>query len=36
MDAIFLNSENSKTSDPHKLLLNLLDKINLKRSDKKP
>ena len=36
MDTIFLNSENSKTSDPHKLLLNLLDKINLKRSDKKP
>ena len=24
----------SKTSDPHKLLLNLTDKINLKRSDK--
>ena len=36
MDTIFLNSENSKTSNPHKLLLNLLDKINLKRSDKKP
>ena len=36
MDTIFLNSENSKTSDPQKLLLNLLDKINLKRSDKKP
>ena len=29
-----MNSENSKTSDPHRLLLNLLDKINLKRSDK--
>ena len=28
-----MNSENSKTSDPHRLLLNLLDKINLKRSD---
>ena len=25
-----MNSENSKTSDPHILLLNLLDKINLK------
>ena len=36
MDTIFMNSENSKTSDPHKLLLNLLDKINLTRSDKKP
>ena len=28
-----MNSENSKTSDPHRLLLKLLDKINLKRSD---
>ena len=25
---------NSKTSDPHRLLVNLSDKINLKRSDK--
>ena len=24
----------NKTSDPHRLLLNLLDKISLKRSDK--
>ena len=29
MDAIFMNSKNSKTSDPHKQLLNLTDKINL-------
>ena len=29
-----MNSENSKTSDPHRLLLNYSDKINLKRSDK--
>ena len=29
-----MNSGNSKTSDPHRLLLKLLDKINLKRSDK--
>ena len=29
-----MNSKNSKTSDPHRLLLNRLDKINLKRSDK--
>ena len=29
-----MNSENSKTSDPHRLLLNLKYKINLKRSDK--
>ena len=34
MGTIFMNSENSKTSDPHRLLLNLSDKINLKRSDK--
>ena len=34
MDTIFINSENSKTSDTHRLLINLLDKINLKRSDK--
>ena len=34
MDILFLNSENSKTSDSHKLLLNLSYKINLKRSDK--
>ena len=27
-----MNSENSKTSDPHRI--NLSDKINLKRSDK--
>ena len=29
-----MKSENSKTSDPHRLLLNLTDEINLKRSDK--
>ena len=29
-----MNSENSKTSETYKLLLNLADKINLKRSDK--
>ena len=29
-----MNSEKSKTSDPHRLLLNLLDKIHLKRNDK--
>ena len=34
MDTVFMNSGNSKTSNPHRLLLNLLDKINLKRSDK--
>ena len=34
MDTMFMNSKNSGTSDPHTLLLNLTDKINLKRSDK--
>ena len=34
MDTIFTNSENSKTSDPHRVLVNLSDKINLKRRDK--
>ena len=29
-----MNSDNSKTSDPHRLLLNLSDKINLKSKDK--
>ena len=32
--AIFMNSENSKTSDSRRILLNLLDAINLERSDK--
>ena len=31
MDSTFINSKNTKTSDSHRLLLNLLDKINLKR-----
>ena len=29
-----MNSKNSVTSDPHRLLLNRTDKINLKRNDK--
>ena len=29
-----MNSENSKTSDSQRLLLNLLNKVNVKRSDK--
>ena len=33
MSTIFMNSENSKTSDPHRLLLNLTDKIELRRKD---
>ena len=34
MDAISMNSKNSGTSDPHRLLLNVTDKIILKRYDK--
>ena len=34
MDTIFKNSGKSKTSNLHRLLLNLSHKINLKRSDK--
>ena len=29
MDTIFMNTKNSETSDPHRLLLSLTDKINL-------
>ena len=29
-----MNSKNSKTSDPHRLLLNLTNKIDLRRKDK--
>ena len=31
MDTISMNSENSKTFDPHRLLLNLSDKKKLKK-----
>ena len=34
MDTIFMNSENSKTSEPHVLKLKLTDKLDL-RLDKK-
>ena len=34
MNTIFMNSTSSKTFDPHRLLLNLSDKIDLRRSDK--
>ena len=29
-----MDSKNIKTSDPHRLLLNLTNKVNLKRTDK--
>ena len=34
MDTIFMNSENSETYDLHGLLLNLADKLDLRRKDK--
>ena len=34
MNTIFMNSGNSKTSDPHRPSLNLMDKIDLRRKDK--
>ena len=34
MDTIFMNFQKSISSDPHRLLLNLTDRITLKRSDK--
>ena len=34
MNTIFMNSGNSKTYEHHRLLLNLKDKIHLKRKDK--
>ena len=33
MNTIFMNSQNSKTSDLYRLLLNRADKIVLKRKD---
>ena len=34
MNTMFMDSENSKTCDLHRLLLNLTDKIDLMRKDK--
>ena len=34
MNTTFMNSENRKTSDSHRLLLNLTEKIILRRKDK--
>ena len=34
MDIIFMDFEISKTSDSNRLILNLIDKMNLKRSNK--
>ena len=35
METIFMNSENSKTSELHRFKLNLTDKLNLKDPKKK-
>ena len=34
METIFMNTENSKTSEAHRFKLNLTDKLNLKDSKK--
>ena len=34
MDTIFMNSENSKTSEHHVLMLKLTDKLDLRRGKK--
>ena len=34
MDTIFMNSENSKISKPHVLILKLTDKLDLRRDEK--
>ena len=34
MNTIFMNSENRKTFKPHVLILNLADKIDLRRGEK--
>ena len=34
MDTIFMNSENSKTSEPYVLILKLTDKVDLRTGEK--
>ena len=34
METIFMNTENSKTNEPHRFELNLTDKFNLKDAKK--
>ena len=34
METIFMNTENSKTNEPHRFKLNLADKLNLKNPKK--
>ena len=34
MDTIFMNSENSRMSEPHILIIKLIDKLDLRRGKK--
>ena len=34
MRMIFMNTENSKTNEPHKFILNLLQRLDLRSSNK--
>ena len=34
METIFMNTENSKTNEPHRFRLSLADKLNLKNPNK--
>ena len=34
METIFINTENSKISEPHKSILNLLQRLDLRNSNK--
>ena len=34
MDTIFINSENSKTSEPYVVILKLTDKLNQRKDEK--
>ena len=34
MGTVFMNTENSKTNEPHRFRLSLADKLNLKNSSK--
>ena len=34
MEAIFMNTENSKTNEPHKFVFKLSQRLDLKSSDK--
>ena len=34
MEAIFMNTKNSKTSEPHKFVLNISQRLDLRSSNK--